>query len=72
MLVSLGLAPSELRLNPVAYELLALLPRLLKRHHEVSDNARADLKRKLTWIAMNQVLAPLQEEDTDKWELGYR
>ena len=60
MLVRLGLLSSSWRLKPAAYELLAFLPRLLKRFHKKkSDTALADLKRQLTWLSVAEVLAPL-------------
>ena len=60
MLISLGLLPTNWRLKPAAYELLAFLPRLLKRlHTKKSDAVLADLKRQLTWLSVTEVLAPL-------------
>ena len=60
MLISLGLLPARWRLKPCAYELVACLPRLLKRRHpKKSDEALADLKRQLTWLSVAEVLAPL-------------
>lgn len=60
MLVSLGLLPGNWRLKPASYELLAFLPRLLKRlHRKKSGAALADLKRQLTWLSVSEVLAPL-------------
>ena len=69
-LVSLGLLPSKLRLHPVGYELLALLPHLLQRKHPgISDEKAADLKRELIWGAINNVLGEL--DVTNVSELGY-
>ena len=71
MLVSFGLLPAQWRLKPAAYELLALLPRLLKRlHKKKSDAAMADLKRQLTWLSMAEVLAPLDVVNVS--DNGYR
>ena len=71
MLFSLGLLPAQWRLKPVAYELVALLPRLLKRlHKKKSDEARADLKRQLTWLSVAEVLATLDVVNVG--DSGYR
>lgn len=71
MLISLGLLPAQWRLKPAAYELLAFLPRLLKRlHKKKSTEAMADLKRQLTWLSMADVLAPLDVVNVS--DNGYR
>ena len=71
MLISLGLLPAQWRLKPAAYELLAFLPRLLKRlHKKKSTEAMADLKRQLTWLSMADVLAPLDAVNVS--DNGYR
>lgn len=71
MLISIGLLPSHMRLKPTAYELVAFLPRLLKRLHKgISDEVRADLKRQLTWLSVGEVLAPLDVLAVS--DIGYR
>ena len=74
MLVSIGIVPSGMRLHPTAYEMLALLPRLLTRlHPKASATTLADLKRQLTWNAVNKVLAPINKDEVAKMGLiGYR
>ena len=60
MLISLGLLPADWRMKPVSYELVAFLPRLLTRlHPKVGTDLLADLKRRLTWLSISHVLAPL-------------
>ena len=71
MLVGLGLLPAELRLKVKAFEVLAFLPRFLtRRHKDISTAVKADLKRRLTWIACGQVLAAL--DPLEMSDYGYR
>ena len=69
-LVTLGLLPSSMRMRPIGYELVALLPRLLVRLHKgTGTNTLADINRQLTWMTMNKVLEPL--DDMHISDLGY-
>ena len=71
MLLSLGLLPAEMRLQAKAFEVVAVLPRLLKRlHPKTSDSALADLKRQLTWRALSEVLQSLDGMAVS--DLGFR
>lgn len=59
LLYTFGALPNKLRLKPKSYEVLALLPKFLKRLHPGSPEVKADLKRKLCWQALREVLEPL-------------
>ena len=71
MLFSFGLLPGDMRMKPMCYEILALLPRFLKRRHKkTGSSARADIKRQLTWAAVSHVLDPLSVENVG--DFGYK
>ena len=71
MLVGIGLMPPEDRLKFKGFEVLAFLPRFLpRRHPDTSTATKADLKRRLTWLAINHVLAGLALPEVD--DFGYR
>lgn len=70
MQLSIGLVPSELRLNPQAFELIALLPRFLKRRHKrMSAAMQAGIKRALTWQSVGVTLSALDIGHTS--DLGF-
>lgn len=58
LLLTLGLLQSDKRMVHTAYETLAFLPKLLKRHHKgASAPALAAFKRQISWQALTEVLA---------------
>lgn len=58
LLLTLGLLQSDKRMVHAAYETLAFLPKLLKRHHKgASPTTLAAFKRQISWQALTEVLA---------------